>query len=186
MGGEITMRKHIIILVFLFIIIFSFCSCVEMIIIGGFWIKSKNSPLQETYIIYVDKSLVTTDTLSVEFVSGRIPRIISDNYTSYYDDTNYTFTSIIKGLDIGISKKIDSKADTYIFFDDAICTDTIRLYRNDTLIVEWDKAIINTHHNIYNHNQWTIGQSGGCWENVSNVYYFSITQEDIEKWENGE
>ncbi len=180
------MRK-IIILLSLLGVCLTFSSCIGgMIIIGRFWLKSQNSQLEETYIIWVDNSLVTTDTLSIEFVSGRIPRIINDNDISYYDDTNYTFTSIIKGLDIGISKNIDSKTDTYFFFDDAICTDTIRLYRNDTLIVAWDKAIINTHHNIYNHDQWTIGKSAGCWENASNVYYFFIKPEDIEKWENGE
>lgn len=180
------MRKIIQMLTLLGISI-SFSSCIEMVIVGRFLIEAKNSPFCETYTINIDNdALAATDSLSIEFVNGQIPCNIYDNSTIYYDNTNCILDSTHTGLVIYISKKANSKIERYFFFDDAICTDTIRLYKNDTLIVEWDKANIDTHHNIYNHNEWTVNFNTGCWGSSSYDYYFSIKQEDIEKWKNEE
>ncbi len=178
------MRKIIQLLTLLTISI-SFSSCIEMIIVGRFLIAAKNSPYCETYTISIDKdSLAVTDSLLIEFVNGQIPRNISDNSTIYYDNKKYTLDSEPKNFLITVSKKVNSKIEKFMFFDDAICTDTIRLYKNDTLIVEWDKATIDTYHNIYNHNEWTARSVTGCWQNGSYSYDFLIKQEDIEKWKN--
>lgn len=176
------MRKHIIILFTLLIVSFSFCSCVEMAIIGICWAKS--FPYHENYFFCVDSALVATDTLSVEFVGGRIPRKINKKSISYYDTSAYIFTAKDTIQGTIISKSLAGKHKEYHFFDDAICTDTIRLYKNDTLIVTWDKSNLNTYHNPYNHDQWIKDYQWGCSERGTDNFYFSIKPEDIEKWKN--
>lgn len=179
------MRKIIILLSLLSICI-TFNSCIEMIIVGGFWLKAKDSPYNEAYFICIDGTLAAADSISIDFTSERIPRKIYNNTISYYDDSTYSFSAKDTMLRIDISKNYDGKLNDYLFFDDAICTDTIRLYQNDTLIVAWDKATIGTYHNPYNHEEWEARYITGCWRASTNTYFFSITQEDIEKWKNGE
>ncbi len=179
------MRK-IIILLSLLGVCLTFSSCIGgMIIIGRFWLKAKEEPYNESYFICIDGALAATDSISIDFTSGRIPRIIYKNDISYYNDSTYSFSAKDTMLRIDISKKYDGKWNNYLFFDDAICADTIRLYKNDTLIEIWDKGTINTYHNIYKYDEWRVQAIRGC-THSSNNYFFSIKPEDIEKWQNGE
>ncbi len=169
------MRKIIQMLTLLGISL-SFSSCVELGILGICWLKA--FPYHETYWFRVDSTLVMNDTIFIEYVGRNIPHTNSSTFA--FTATNDTLHGT------SISKSLAGKHKDYHFFDDAICTDTIRLYRNDTLIVAWDKANINTYHNPYNHDQWMYDYQWACSQRGYNNYTFSIKPEDIEKWKNGE
>lgn len=196
MGGTVTMRKTIILLSLLSVCL-TFSSCTEMMALYFFFYYNPNE--QEIYDFIVDNTLVKADTIynedstywikadtiSIEYVGNKIPQNITDKKTIYYSESIHKFAEKDTVLRINIKKKVYKHKDLH-FYDNAICADTIRLYRNDTLLKVWEKSIVDSYHTPYNKDEWIFYQQRlGC--KLGPVQYlFYIREEDIEKWKNGE
>ncbi len=190
------MRK-IIILLSLLGVCLTFSSCVEAIALCLFFYYDPTE--REIYDFVVDNTLVKADTIynedstyslkadtiSIEFVGSKIPRNIIDKKTTYYTETNHKFAEKDTVLRIDIVKKVCKHKDLH-FYDDAICADTIRLYRNDTLLKTWEKSIVDSYHTPFNRDEWEFYQARFGVRLGPVQYLFFIKPEDIEKWENGE
>ncbi len=190
------MRKIIQLLTLLTISI-SLSSCIEGLAL--YFMFYYNPDEQELYDFIVDSGLVSTDTiynqdstfyiksdtLSIEYVGSKIPRNITDKKSTYYDGAIYKFAGKDTLLRINIVKR-ECKFKDLHFYDNAICTDTIRLYLNDTLLKTWDKSHIDTYHTPYNKDEWVFYQEHGGCKAGPVQYLFFIRKEDIEKWRNEE